>query len=66
MKWLHKVLCRSDRPAPKPAVRPEEKAELEQTKRKLTSSLSRADQAIEEAMGHADAIFYRGPERRKH
>lgn len=59
------MLFRSDPPEPS-GLGPSDRAELRRAQEKHVRLLGRADQAIREAMAHADEVFlpYRGPERR--
>lgn len=70
--WFDRLLHRQQ-PAPPPALEPGDRLELEDARVRHRKLLSRADQAIQEAMQHADQVFapaapqpgYRGPERRQ-
>lgn len=53
------------RATPHRVIAPEEREELEAAREKHVRLLGRADEAIKEAMAHADEVFgYRGPDRR--
>ena len=68
MKWVDKMLNRHrEPPVVTHVVNAAERLELAEARREHKRLLSRADEAIKEAMGHADDIFgvYRGPERRR-
>lgn len=64
MSWLRRMLQREEPPHPA-GVRPADTAELEAWKAEHRRLLSKADEAIQRAMAHADDVMtYSGPERR--
>jgi hypothetical protein len=67
MEWLRRMLGHPERDPTSPQLSPEVKA----ARTRLHRELTRADKAIQAAMGHADDMFapaapYRGPDRRTH
>ena len=69
MSWFRRMLLQARRPDTPGAIGPEDRAALDRAKEQHERILNCADQAIHDAMAHADEVFgpaYKGPDRRHH